>query len=185
MPQLWWGLAALFGLLFAIANFPRPSKETIPWLFLSLFCIAIANVKTGVFPKLFDFSIQYGWHDPLMRRHLIVASLFCFVVTPITIGMTGLLPSAFTVIVFHPLDFASAMAERNQISGDGLWPYVILSALAAPWAFPFAYGLVVHTAVANAPVAIRSLIYFSTVSIWWVGQSVFFSFILFKKNIFL
>jgi hypothetical protein len=186
IPKFWWGLAALFVALFGIASFPAPTKEAVPWLFLAAVCAAVACTPTGTFPWVFDFFVEYGWRNQTMRWHLTTAATFSTVLNLLTVGILGLVPTVIATIAHHPINFMAVISELNhtRMTGDNVWPYMILSAFLAPWAFPFAYGLLTHTPLARFSNSVRSLSYLSAIGVWWISQSVLLSLLFFNKNLF-
>jgi hypothetical protein len=184
-PELWWSLTGLFVVLFAVASFPHPSVEALPWLLFAAGSATIALLPNGTMGRAAQLLMALGWTNPTMRWHLIVAAIFSLGISFITMGGTGFVPVMFTGLVTHPLSFLRFASEFNRAPlGDNGWPFLILSAVAAPWAFPVAYGLIAHTGMSAMAPAVRAAIYAGIVALWWVAQSVGFSFLLFRRNLF-
>lgn len=182
--ELWWGLAGIFVVLFAIAAFPKPSIESFGWLLFAAICAAIAMAPDGFMAKGAHAASVYLWQDLTMRWHLAGATAF-LVLAFLSMGMTGFVPLLFTALCTHPLSFLTFAKElnRNQL-GDDAWPFLLLSGIAAPWAFPSAYAITSWTSVSSLSSFLKMGIYVGIVAAWWLIQSFGFSFLMFKKSVF-
>jgi hypothetical protein len=184
-PELWWGLTVLLLVLFAIASFPKPSIEALPWLLFAAVTATVALLPAGTLGRVGSVALAVGWDDHVMRWHLIVAAVFAIVIPVVTVGMTGFVPVLFTGLVTHPLGFFQFASTFNRSAlGDNAWPFLLLSAFAAPWAFPAAWSLISHSGLVAGSTGIRAACYVATVTAWWIAQSIGFSFLMFKRSLF-